>query len=64
MLQLRQWKRGTTAYRELQRRGVGGAALWIAARYARNWWHVAAHKALHYALPGEYFESLGVVRLA
>jgi group II intron reverse transcriptase/maturase len=64
MLQLRQWKRGTTVYRELQRRGVGGAALWIAARYARNWWHVAAHRALHYALPGDYFESLGVVRLA
>lgn len=63
MLQLKQWKRGTTVYRELQRRGVGGAALWIAARYARSWWHVAAHKALHIALPGAYFESLGVVRL-
>lgn len=64
MLQLKQWKRGTTVYRELQRRGVGGAALWIAARYARSWWHIAAHKALHIALPGAYFESLGVVRLA
>ena len=63
MLQLRQWKCGPTAYRELQRRGVGGAALWIAARYARNWWHLAAHKALHFALPGAYFESLGVPRL-
>jgi group II intron reverse transcriptase/maturase len=63
-LQLRQWKRGTTAYRELQRRGVDGAALWIAARYARSWWHVAAHKALHIALPGAYFEQLGVPRLA
>jgi group II intron reverse transcriptase/maturase len=64
MLQLKQWKRGTTVYRELKRRGVGGAALWIAARYARSWWHVAAHKALHFALPGDYFVSLGVVRLA
>jgi hypothetical protein len=64
MLQLKQWKRGRTVYRELQRRGVGGAALWIAARYARSWWHVAAHKALHIALPGEYFERLGVPRLA
>jgi group II intron reverse transcriptase/maturase len=63
-LQLRQWKRGSTVYRELQRRKVDGAALWIAARYARSWWHVAAHKALHFALPGEYFESLGVPRLA
>jgi RNA-directed DNA polymerase len=64
MLQLRQWKRGRTAYRELQRRGVSGAALWIAARYARSWWHVAAHKALQIALPGRYFEQLGVPRLA
>ena len=64
MLMLKQWKRGRTMYRELHRRGVGGAALWIAARYGRRWWHVAAHKALHIALPGAYFESLGVPRLA
>ena len=64
MLQLRQWKRGTTVYRELRRRGVDGAALWIAARYARGWWHLAAHKALHIALPVAYFDSLGVQRLA
>ncbi|MGH3994784.1 MAG: reverse transcriptase domain-containing protein, partial [Pseudonocardiaceae bacterium] len=64
MLMLKQWKRGRTMYRELQRRGVAGAALWIAARYGRSWWHVAAHKALHIALPGTYFVSLGVPRLA
>ncbi len=64
MLMLKQWKRGRTMYRELQRRGVGGAALGIAARYGRSWWHVAAHKALHFALPGRYFDSLGIPRLA
>jgi RNA-directed DNA polymerase len=64
MLQLRQWKRGPTVYRELRRRGVSGAALGIAARYARGWWHLAAHKALQIALPGRYFERLGVPRLA
>jgi group II intron reverse transcriptase/maturase len=63
MLMLKQWKRGRTMYRELQRRGVGGAALWIAARHGRSWWHVAAHKALHFALPGAYFYSLGLPRL-
>jgi group II intron reverse transcriptase/maturase len=63
-LMLKQWKRGRTMYRELQRRGVSGAALWIAARFGRSWWHVAAHKALHIALPGRYFESLGLPRLA
>lgn len=60
MLMLKQWKRGRTMYRELQRRGVGGAALWIAARFGRSWWHVAAHKALHIAFPKAYFISLGV----
>lgn len=63
MLMLKQWKRGRTMYRELQRRGVSGATLWIAARFGKSWWHVAAHKALHIALPGRYFESLGVPRL-
>jgi group II intron reverse transcriptase/maturase len=64
MLMLKQWKRGRTIYRELQRRGVDGATLAIAARFGRSWWHVAAHKALHIALPGQYFESLGLPRLA
>ena len=64
MLVLKQWKQGRTMYRELHRRGVGGAALGMAARFGRRWWHVAAHKALHIALPGRYFESLGVPRLA
>jgi len=64
MVQLKQWKRGTTAYRELQRRGVGGKALRVAANHVHRWWHLAAHEALHYALPGEYLESLGVPRLA
>ena len=63
MLMLKQWKRGWTMYRELQRRGVRGVTLGIAARVGRSWWHVAAHKALHIALPGAYFESLGVPRL-
>lgn len=63
MLMLKQWKRGPTVYRELNRRGVGGHALALAARFARSWWHLANHKALHIALPGRYFESLGVPRL-
>jgi len=63
MLQLKQWKRGRTAYRELKRRGVEGATLGMAARHAQSWWHTAAHKALHIALPVAYFDSLGVPRL-
>ncbi len=61
-LQLRQWKGGGTAYRELRARGVTENLAWRAARYAR--WHVAAHHALHTALPGAYFSALGVPWLA
>lgn len=64
MLMLKQWKRGRTMYHELHRRGITGAALGIAARFGRSWWHVAAHKALHIALPCAYFETLGLPRLA
>ena len=56
--QLRQWKRGRTAYRELRARGVSENLAWRAARFARSWWHVAAHHALHTALPGAYFDEL------
>jgi RNA-directed DNA polymerase len=63
-LLLKQWRRGRTIYRELSRRGVGGKSVAIAARYGRSWWRVARWKALNIALPGAYFESLGVPRLA
>jgi group II intron reverse transcriptase/maturase len=63
-LQLKQWKRGTTAYRALRARGVAQHAAAKAARFTRSWWHVAAHPALHMALPGRYLEELGVPRLA
>ena len=64
MLVLRQWKRGRTMYRELHRCGVQSDAVcgW-AARFGRSWWYVAAQHALHIALPGRYFESLGLPRL-
>jgi group II intron reverse transcriptase/maturase len=64
MLQLKQWKRGTTAYRELIRRGVPWQVAFGAARHARRWWHTATHGALHTALPAKHFRSLGVPTLA
>jgi RNA-directed DNA polymerase len=63
-VQLKQWKRGRTVYRELSARGVPEWLAPRAARFARNWWRVAAHGAMHTALPGSYFERLGVPRLA
>lgn len=63
-LQLKQWKRGTSAHRELLARGLPE---WLArkgASYGRRWWWAAALGAMHTALPGIYFERLGVPRLA
>jgi len=63
-LQLKQWKRGTTAYRALLARDIPE---WLArkgANYARRWWWAAALGAMHTAMPGSYFERLGVPRLA
>ncbi len=63
-IQLKQWKRGRTAYRELSARGLPE---WLArkgAGYGRRWWWAAALGATHTALPGSYFERLGVPRLA
>jgi hypothetical protein len=61
-IQLKQWKRGTTIYRELRARG---ASKDLAARVAANrhsWWRNSA-MGLHIALPNRLFDELGVPRL-
>lgn len=61
--QLRQWKRGTTAFRELR---VRGASMDLAAKIARNtrrWWRNSAI-GVHIVLPNSVFDGLGVPRLA
>ncbi len=63
-LHLKHWKRGRAVYRELRTRGVSESVAGMAARFRRNWWRVAGHQALHLALPTDYFDRLGVPRLA
>jgi group II intron reverse transcriptase/maturase len=63
-VQLKQWKRGTTAYRELRARGVPDRVARAAAGHATRWWAMAAHGALQTALPTSHFDRLGVPRLA
>jgi group II intron reverse transcriptase/maturase len=63
-VQLKQWKRGTTAYRELRARDVPDIVARVAAARACHWWATAAHGALHTALPISYFDRLGLPRLA
>lgn len=63
-IHLKHWKHGPTVYRELRRRGVAVHVTAMAARFRRNWWRVAGHPALNFALPISYFDQLGVPRLA
>lgn len=62
-LQLKQWKHGTTIYRELVARGMSAGSAATVARNARRWWHNSAMK-IHIALPNAYFDKLGLPRLA
>lgn len=61
---LKQWKRGRATVRALRARGVPE---WLArqgAGHGGRWWWASALGAMHTALPGSYFERLGVPRLA
>jgi group II intron reverse transcriptase/maturase len=61
-LQLKQWKRGPTVYRELRARGVSESTAAYVAANARRWWKNSAMR-LHVALPNRYFDGLGLPRL-
>ena len=60
---LKQWKQGTTVYRELRARGLSQHAAASVASSRRSWWAMAGTSALNVALPGTYFDALGVPRL-
>jgi hypothetical protein len=62
-LHLKQWKRGTTIYRELRSRGLSDASAARVAANGRRWWKNSA-MLLNVALPTRYFDQLGVPRLA
>jgi len=63
MLILKQWKRGTTAYRELRQRGLPARLALAAAAHVTQWWRMATHGVLKTAFPVQYFDQLGVPRL-
>lgn len=63
-VQLKQWKHGATAYRQLRARGVPKRVATAASAHVRQWWRMAAHGALQTAFPTGYFNNLGVPRLA
>jgi RNA-directed DNA polymerase len=60
-IQLKQWKRGPTVYRELRARGMSEDAAARVAGNARRWWRNAS-MAIHIALPNKLYDR--VPRLA
>jgi RNA-directed DNA polymerase len=63
MLQLKQWKRGTTIYREMKRLGANDGAASTVAHNARCWWRNSG-MLLTTAMPISYFDAMGVPKLA
>jgi RNA-directed DNA polymerase len=61
--QWKQWKRGTTRFAELRQRGVGQDLAARTAGSSRGLWHISRSPALSIALPGAYFDSLGLPKL-
>jgi RNA-directed DNA polymerase len=64
LLQVKQWKRGTTAYPRLVALGIPAALARHTAKHLRRWWHTAHSGGLNQALPARYFDQLGLPRLA
>lgn len=64
LLQVKQWKRGTTAYPRLVAMGVQHPAALHTARHLRRWWFAAHSPGMSQALPLSLFDRLGLPRLA
>jgi RNA-directed DNA polymerase len=62
-IQLRQWKRGTTIYRELKARGATHDVAMQVAANGRRWWRNSA-KLLNGVLPIAWFDQMGLPRLS
>ena len=58
------WKQwGRRGYKELRRRGVSRGLAWNTAKSAHGPWRLSRSPALSIALPGRYFDALGLPRL-
>jgi len=63
VLQLVQWKRGTTAYRELRKLGAGEDVAARVAKNLRRWWRNSG-MLLNTVLNTRYYDRLGLPRLS
>jgi len=63
-LHLKHWRTTRTAYRELRALGASIPVAWRVARHSRRWWHTSHNVHLHGVLTNDYFDKLGLIRLA
>jgi len=63
LVQLKQWKRGKTIYREMKHLGAAEDIARVVAGNSRRWWKNSS-KLLGIALPMSYYDRKGVPRLA
>jgi len=59
----KQWKRGRRRFAELRRMGVGKNLAAQTAGSSHGPWHISRSPALSYAMPGAFWEHLGLPRL-
>lgn len=64
LLQIKQWRRGTTAYPRLVAMGVHGGAAFHTAQHLHRWWYAAHSPGATFAMPRAYFTRMGLPQLA
>jgi RNA-directed DNA polymerase len=62
--QWKQWRRGTTRFAELRKRGASKDQAATSAGSSRGPWHLSLSPTLNLALPGAYFDSLRLPKLS
>ena len=60
----RQWKNGRNRFKELRRRGVTKFRAAVAAGSPTGFWRMSGHPAVQQALRNNYFDSIGLPRVA
>jgi RNA-directed DNA polymerase len=63
VVQLKQWRRGTTMYRELRKLGASADLAACIASGAKRWWH-NSRMGMHRVMPVAYFDRLGVPKFS
>ncbi len=64
MVQLKQWKRGATTYRELRRRGVPEREASWSSAHARSWWRTAKNTACSATITPVHWRQLHLCNLS